>query len=232
MVFNQTFYYVPSTSGQSTSAQVYQQPPQQQYVQQYTVHPGTEQQFLVYEQPPGFEQLPSSSNAVYQQPPQLQYVQQYTVHPKTEQQFLVYEQPPGFEQLPSSPNAVQVHHQPPQNRFPGQREVSKQGKHAVLVYDVPGGRISKLFGGRKYPKFEQLVLALQSVTAVAEADLMNLDPAGQRAKKLRPRKKRRREKVVAAMLEFEEIRNEPYITAVQVGRYCRDMSRFTSDKAI
>ncbi|KAL6724002.1 hypothetical protein Aduo_018940 [Ancylostoma duodenale] len=67
------------------------------------------------------------------------------------------------------------------------------------------GRLRKIFGGRKYPKFEQLVLALQSVTAVTETDLMNLGPTGQRAKKLRPE-------------TSDDMK--------------REMSRFTSDKAI
>ncbi|EYC02107.1 hypothetical protein Y032_0102g3489 [Ancylostoma ceylanicum] len=88
-----------------------------------------------------------------------------------------------------------------------------------------------MFGDRKYPKFEQLVMALQNVTTVAKTDLMNLSPAGERAKKLRPRDKRRREKVGNVMLKFKEIRAEP-ITAEDVGRYCRDMSRFMSDEAI
>ncbi|EYC02108.1 hypothetical protein Y032_0102g3490 [Ancylostoma ceylanicum] len=90
MAFNQTYYYLPTTTGESAS-------------DQHLVFPV---ELIVDEQPPSLREQHSTPNAVhvYHKPPQ----QQYTVHPGIQQQFLAYEQPPGLQEQPTTSNVVQI----------------------------------------------------------------------------------------------------------------------------
>ncbi|RCN47861.1 hypothetical protein ANCCAN_06055 [Ancylostoma caninum] len=82
------------------------------------------------------------------------------------------------------------------------------------------------------PPLVNLIITMRSLTAQAEARLHRMEMMPRESRALRRRDQIRREKVEQAMDRFERLRDRQFIITVLVGRYCRKMSRYTSDKAI
>ncbi|RCN32428.1 hypothetical protein ANCCAN_21772 [Ancylostoma caninum] len=94
------------------------------------------------------------------------------------------------------------------------------------------GRLRGLFSGRKHPKFNALITMLQEITGVAASRLNRMAEFPEEMRPLRARDRARREKTEGAMAAFARIQGLRYVTTAVVGRYCRKMSRYTSDRAI
>ncbi|CAJ0606950.1 unnamed protein product [Cylicocyclus nassatus] len=93
-------------------------------------------------------------------------------------------------------------------------------------------RLRRLCGDRKYPRYVELVCVLQTFTTIALVGLRALDEVIDHTRRLRLRDRERRRKVTAAMSEFEDLRSRSVITAAEAEEYCREMARFTSDRAM
>ncbi|KAK6734095.1 hypothetical protein RB195_017707 [Necator americanus] len=87
--------------------------------------------------------------------------------------------------------------------------------------------------GKYHPPLTELILVLRSVVAVAKATLSRMETFPNEMKKLRRKDRVRREKIEAAMSTFEaSIQGGQNPSMAEIGRYCRKMSRYTSDKAV
>ncbi|VDM79024.1 unnamed protein product [Strongylus vulgaris] len=84
---------------------------------------------------------------------------------------------------------------------------------------------------KKHPPLASLLLVFRAFTSVAKATVKRMEAFPHEGRILRRRDRERREKVDRAMATFEEFRG-PYLTSMQVGRYLRKLSKYTSDEAI
>ncbi|KHJ82189.1 hypothetical protein OESDEN_18119 [Oesophagostomum dentatum] len=92
-------------------------------------------------------------------------------------------------------------------------------------------RLRKIIG-KNHPPLARLILAFRSLTSIAKVTLMRMEVLRHESRSFRTRDQIRREKVNRAMADFEEVRRSPYLNTIFVERYCREMSRFTSEKVI
>ncbi|EYC41512.1 hypothetical protein Y032_0566g21 [Ancylostoma ceylanicum] len=103
-----------------------------------------------------------------------------------------------------------------------------QEKYPLICF----GRLRGLFSGKKHPKFNERITMLQEITGATASRLNRMIEFPEELRPLRPRDIRRREYTEAAMATFVRIQGGRYVNTAVVGRYCRKMSRYTSDKAI